>query len=100
EVELTVAHDVEAVAVIACADDEVAGGHRHWNKAGRDAFFHRDRKRCEHWHTTDELQLGTPRHCLIYLNETPVGDECEEWQNRPDENECRTRSDRTDDGRS
>src|SRR6266540_3935281 len=92
DVELTVTHDVKAVACVACLNDDLARRDRNREEAGGNLFLRCDRKRCEERHAIDELELWSGSDRSVYLGELSVGEKCEERQNRPDEYESRTGS--------
>src|SRR4051812_36051635 len=98
-VQLTVAHDVETVTSVACLNDDLSRSKRHREKARRDLFLCRDRKRSEQRNAINELELRSGGDGPVDCDELSVGEQCEQRKNRADDHESQRRSDCSDYGR-
>src|SRR3954469_20315364 len=92
DVQLSVADDVEAVAHVACLNDDLACRNRHQEQVGGDLFLLCDRKRCKQRHAIDELEFRSGCERSVDLVELAVGEKGEKRQNRADEYESRASS--------
>src|SRR5947207_5727735 len=98
-VELAGPDDVEAVAFVAGPNHELSRRDLERHEAQRDAFFCRDRERCEHRYAVDEVEPGGGCERSVYLREPAVREQRQTRQDRADDNEGGPRSDCPDDDR-
>src|SRR5688572_33115138 len=85
DLKLAVGNDVEPISDIAGPDDELASRNRNREERSREALLHSDRKRREHRHLIDQLELGGRGDRSIYLHEPAIRREGQKRQDRSEE---------------